>query len=203
MKWASLSLVSLVGFIFNGFGCAGVPLVTFAQGADLTEQTKAAVLPFTEAAEPRAYSVVVGSGTPPQSGEIVSSMVSEALLESGAYRVIERSKLKSILDEMDLSLTELVDKKGYKEVGRLLGTDVLIVGNVSRYYQTGGLWFFAEVSFSARCVDVQTGEVLWSASPAVSDFGTVQDHTKNMCRKVAGELKARRDKQLSPKGRNP
>jgi len=193
-----VSIAALGIWMLMASGCASQPKVTaFGPSADFTKSIRVAVLPFVAAADPTNNAVVVGSMTPSQNGEIISSMVAEAMMGTGAYRIIERSRLREILEELDLSLSDLVDKKGYEEVGRLLGADALVVGNVSRYYQTGGLWFFGEVSFSVRCIDVTTGEVLWSASPAVSDFRLVQDQARELCRQIGDDITNKRREQLN------
>jgi curli biogenesis system outer membrane secretion channel CsgG len=47
------------------------------------------------------------------------------------YQVIEREQLQKVLKEQRLSLSGALDEKSAAEVGRLLGLDVIIMGNVS------------------------------------------------------------------------
>ncbi len=123
------------------------------------------------------------------SGKIVASILAEALLESGAYMVIERSKLQEVLDEQGLSAAEFIEKRGTEEVGRILGADVIVVGGVGRFFQVDGAVWIGDVSFSARCIDVKTGELLWSVSPSVHTAGNVQDHARAVCREIAAQIK--------------
>ena len=47
------------------------------------------------------------------------------------YQVIERSQLEKVLKEQRLSLSGALDESSAAEVGRLLGLDIIIMGNVS------------------------------------------------------------------------
>ena len=179
-----LYLVVLLGALISE-GCVSTPIVTFGKSENFSKQRVVAVLPFSDAKGDPGANVFVGWATEPNNGEAVASFLAESLVGCSAYRVIERSKLKAVLQEHNLSTVEIIERKGFKEVGRLLGADLVVVGNVNRYCQVGGLWFFADVSFSARCVDIATGEILWSASPSVQAFGSVPEYTKKMCSDIA------------------
>lgn len=47
------------------------------------------------------------------------------------YQIIERSQLEKVLKEQRLSLSGALDENSAAEVGRLLGLDIIIMGNVS------------------------------------------------------------------------
>ncbi len=47
------------------------------------------------------------------------------------YQIIERDQLQKVLSEQRLSLSGAIDESSAAEVGRLLGLDVIIMGNVS------------------------------------------------------------------------
>jgi len=50
------------------------------------------------------------------------------------YQVIEREQLQKVLKEQRLSLSGALDENSAAEVGRLLGLDIIIMGNVSYSY---------------------------------------------------------------------
>lgn len=50
------------------------------------------------------------------------------------YQVIERDQIKKVLQEQRLSLSGALDESSAAEVGRLLGLDVIIMGNVNYSY---------------------------------------------------------------------
>ena len=99
---------------------------------------------------------------------ISGTMLSE-LQNSKHFRLIERQKLKSILEELSLSLTGLINPDKAKKIGKLLGVDALLFGSLSsvKYAKNKQTVFIAwtegqkvEISLDARLVNVKTGEIL-------------------------------------------
>ncbi len=79
------------------------------------------------------------------------------LFRLGAFEVVERGMMESILTEQDFQLTGCTSNECLVEVGQLLGARRVVGGRISRV----GAMF----TVSARVVDVQTGKLL-----GVSDF---------------------------------
>jgi len=96
-------------------------------------------------------------------GGMLSDTFTTELMRVPGFRVVERSQLKRILAEQDLSLTELLARKSAQDIGHLLGVDAVVMGTVGDVFTgatfvpgTGGCHF----SYSVRMVDTQTGIVL-------------------------------------------
>jgi TolB-like protein len=88
-------------------------------------------------------------------GKIFSELISGRLAESGRFVIIERQKLRDVLEEQSLSMTGLLDPASVKTVGRLLAADAIVCGSVSElgdYYQV-----------SVRAIDVERGNVMATA----------------------------------------
>jgi len=112
-------------------------------------------------------------------GGLSAQLVTE-LIDSGQVIVVERGILSQIIREQELGNAKLVTKETAAQIGRLLGVDYLIVGEVTEFEQkvvgAGGHagifeWLFPKVSgeFTAahvaidmRVVDTSTGEILHS-----------------------------------------
>ncbi len=112
-------------------------------------------------------------------GGLSAQLVTE-LIDSGQVIVVERGILSQIIQEQELANAKLVTKETAAQVGKLLGVDYLIVGEVTEFEQraVGGgghfglfKWFFPKVSgeFTAahvgidlRVIDTTTGEILHS-----------------------------------------
>src|SRR3990172_4833181 len=99
---------------------------------------------------------------------LTGSLIVE-LHETECFRVIERQRLKSIMEEMKLGMTGLTDPAKTKEVGRMIGADaILIVNLASVTYDTlksSSFIFEAarekiEMTLDARLVSVEKGEIL-------------------------------------------
>jgi hypothetical protein len=100
-------------------------------------------------------------------GKIFSELISGRLVESGRFVIIERQKLRDVIEEQNLSMTGLLDPASAKTIGRLLAADAIVCGSVSElgdYYNV-----------SVRAIDVERGNVM---ATAVSDIPkTAVDNT--------------------------
>ncbi len=76
------------------------------------------------------------------------------------FRIVERKDLQSVLDELELQLSDLAEEQGAAKVGDLLGAELLIIGKL--YSTAKGYELFLKL------VRVETGEVL-SVTKAIID----------------------------------
>jgi TolB-like protein len=74
------------------------------------------------------------------------------LTENPSLRVVERSRLREILDEQGLVTSGQVDPRTAVELGRLVGARYIVTGSFIDNY--------GQFSLSARIFDVETGEIL-------------------------------------------
>ena len=159
----------LIPFFF--VSCYTVSKVTLKDIPELpySEKPVIAVLNFQNKTGDRSMN--------PLMENITGSMISE-LQNTGYFRIIERERLKSIMKELKFNLGGMVDPEKAKEVGKMLGVDALLFGNLSsvKYSRNKQTIFIAwtegqkvEVTMDARLVNVETGEVL-AASKAVTSI---------------------------------
>lgn len=100
--------------------------------------------------------------SPPDAGSAVADQISSLLIGVQGYRLVERTQLRRLLSESDLRMADIVEKGEYRRVGKLVGADTVVVGQVTAYSVGGwGPFALATAAFGARAVDVDTGEVLW------------------------------------------
>jgi Mg-chelatase subunit ChlD len=78
------------------------------------------------------------------------------------FRIVERKDLQSVLEELELQLSDLAEEQGAAKVGELLGAQLLIIGKL--YSTAKGYELFLKL------VRVETGEVL-SVTKAIIDKG--------------------------------
>jgi len=114
-------------------------------------------------------------------GNVVSDMFTTELMRVPGFKLVERSRIKKILDEQDLSLSQLLAKKSAQEIGHLLGVDAVVMGNVADLAcgttcipGIGG----SNYSYSMRMVDAKTGIVLISTNVSGGAGGGDMDVTK-------------------------
>ncbi|MFB0515665.1 MAG: CsgG/HfaB family protein, partial [Candidatus Neomarinimicrobiota bacterium] len=102
-------------------------------------------------------------------GSSASDILSSELVKLGSFNVIEREQLTLAIQQLDLADLGLIDPSQAVEVGKYLGTHIIVTGSVSQYGSKieGSDFIFyqskiqtAEAVVDARLIDVQTTEII-------------------------------------------
>ncbi|MCG8407831.1 MAG: LysM peptidoglycan-binding domain-containing protein [Phycisphaerales bacterium] len=190
MSNPTIRFASISGIVLATLAGCGPGPVSFGDAFYSSPRHKrVAVLPFDHAD---------GEAGSANDGEIVAALLTDALVAVRTYRVTERAKLRKILAEHESSALSFVQEHGLEKAGDLLDADVLVMGNVNRFHQVGGVWPSAELSLSARCVDVKSGDIVWAVSPDMKAFGNLRQLTKSLCRDIASTIKAEYENASRP-----
>ncbi|MCX6899349.1 MAG: hypothetical protein NT105_11655 [Verrucomicrobia bacterium] len=118
-----------------------------------------------------------------QLGNGLADMLTDALIRSGRFIVIERQQLKDVLREQDFAQSGRTVAAGAAEVGKLLNAQAIVIGTVTHYDEHvmvgsgavgGGPQFqvstaTARLQINVRVVDTTTGEVILSQSSRATD----------------------------------
>jgi len=70
---------------------------------------------------------------PEQSGSHIASLLQSKLMETHYFEILERDRLARILDEQKLSMTGIMNEATASKIGKLLGVDALVFGEVTMY----------------------------------------------------------------------
>jgi curli biogenesis system outer membrane secretion channel CsgG len=104
----------------------------------------------------------------------LAGMLSNELAATGAFRVVERSKLEAVMEEQNLGASGRVRPGTGAQIGKLTGAQYLVMGTVTSYEEdvasTGGGISFKGISLGGkkenaylavdiRVVNTDTGEV--------------------------------------------
>lgn len=127
-------------------------------------------------------------------GEVISDLFMTEMMALPTFQYLERSQIRRILQEKNISMTDLIRDKTASEIGELLGADAVILGKVNQLFAGVGAWGNrnCRIAFSVRMVDTKTGTVLWSAT--VDRF--VDGHPETLkiaqeeCAKIVKELRS-------------
>lgn len=106
-------------------------------------------------------------------GRELSDMLSNELLGTGVFKVVERRKLDNVLSEQDLGASGRVSKSTAAKMGKVTGAQYLITGSVSHFEQSGskggGISFkgislggkkkTASLGIDIRVINATTGEI--------------------------------------------
>jgi TolB-like protein len=99
---------------------------------------------------------LVGQGVDSTSALIVTDALSDELMKSGKFRVMERTQMEKILAEQGFQQSGGCDGTECAiEVGKLLSVDHMVVGCLGKLGES--------YTLNARVVDITTGEVVGSA----------------------------------------
>ena len=93
------------------------------------------------------FEVILGSNK--DVAKYVQEDVTTALVNSGQFNVVERAKLKSVLEELQMAQAGLIDPASVKQVGKLLGADIILTGTLA---PTGDEW-----NVNLRVINTETG----------------------------------------------
>jgi len=123
-------------------------------------------------------------------GEGMSEMLTTGLVKSGEFRVIERSKMQSIMQEQSLGMSGAVTNATAAKVGKMLGVDVGVFGAVTQFgyseseaggrapiptpfgrrsVRLGVKTLTATVGIDIRLVNTSSGEIIAAESVVVEE----------------------------------
>jgi TolB-like protein len=88
-------------------------------------------------------------------GEVLAEGITDGLSGAPGIRVVERHRLKAVMDEIGLGMSGAVDEKTAIRVGKLLGANHLLLGSFMK--------FKGQVRVNARVVRTETGEITGTA----------------------------------------
>ena len=91
-------------------------------------------------------------GNVQEAGRVTLEGLTSALIESGHFTVVERTKLKTIIAELELSLSGLTKETPEKVMGKLIMADLILTGTLA---DMGDKW-----DINLRLVNVRTGQAM-------------------------------------------
>jgi TolB-like protein len=119
-------------------------------------------------------------------GTQAADMITQELIVYG-YRVLERSQIDPVLQELGYSGDRRFDPSSLPKIGKQLGVRRLFVGSITTI--GGPLYSYPHANISLRLVEVATGKILWTArygnpmwSSAISTQGDIQRGARDLVR---------------------
>ena len=146
--------------------------LAFASVQPPTGPGTVAVLYFQNQGNPELEPLKVG----------LAQMLTTDLVGAGKARIVERTQLQAVLDELELGHSGVVDKDTAAKVGKLLGVEYMVLGS---YFSLAGT-----LRVDARLVRVETGEVVYAlgGNGVVADFLDIQRNLATGFRETIGRL---------------
>jgi len=100
-------------------------------------------------------------------GSYAADRLQEYVKKNSEFNILERKKIKDILKELNISISEVNDNKNMKKIGERLPIDAIITGTVigiddphTQYYYTKN--FNTSFKVQIRIVDIENGRVIYN-----------------------------------------
>lgn len=136
--------------------------------------------------EQLGYSTILRPGN---AGEIVSDAIADIPILLG-YDVVDRRQLKILLDENNLTISDLLNPETTAKLGKTLGMQGVIVGGVIELCDwSAGLSWGRQISFNLRLIRLDTGEVLWTATASKAGQKDMNVYLHELSKEIAENLK--------------
>ena len=122
--------------------------------------------------EPPSIAVLNFTSTvPTRIADQFPELLSNVLINSGKFSVLERSKLHAVMAEQNLGVSGLVDPNTAVTLGNLIGAQFLVVGNVNDFssqemrfsgYGVHNVTTIYRTNISVKILETKTGRALYS-----------------------------------------
>lgn len=138
------------------------------------------------------------------SGRVVANLVAHECLSVEGWTLVEREHMREILVEIDFRSTDGIDPESAAKIGKILGADGIIFGEVAQY-RIGSIpfvFFFAldqdvyKAEFSFHLVNVETSEVCVSARAARKSVVSFEQAIGNAASEIVRRIVLAQQDQL-------
>lgn len=111
--------------------------------------------------------------------DAVADFLITDLVNTGSFIVIERSRIKDIIKEQQLSLTGLTETKEAAKIGQILNCKLIVVGTLSK--------LGTEYYLNIRVVDVESGKTTLAKREKSNKLEELSEVSKNVANQLAGK----------------
>jgi curli biogenesis system outer membrane secretion channel CsgG len=123
-------------------------------------------------------------------GRVLTNMLTSELAARGSFTVVERQKLRAVLEEQDLAESGRITPGQGAEIGKLLGAQYLVTGTVTAFEEDietrvkGGFFGGGRVeqvskggylAVDLRVIDTTTAQIAWARTVEGFTEGGVKD----------------------------
>ncbi|NOZ21047.1 MAG: hypothetical protein GXP25_08150 [Planctomycetes bacterium] len=145
-----------------------------------------------------------GVSTAKHPGRLTAYLVSIALSDWGRYDVVRRDEITIKLRAKNIPEQGLIYRLGRAEVGKLFNVDAVVIGMVDAYESAFFLMVqSAKVVFTARCMDVATGQEIWKIQVNMKEYYTSEERLITSAMRQAVEELQRKIKEAPAKTPEP
>jgi TolB-like protein len=89
-------------------------------------------------------------------GTMVSEMFTTEVVNSDAFKIVEREQLRKIIDELNVGQSGIIDTTEAQQIGKMLGASAIITGSVMKMGD--------QLRIDSRIIEVETGIIAGAES---------------------------------------
>jgi len=115
-------------------------------------------------------------------GASLAEMLTTALINSGSYRLIERTQLQKVLEEQALGQSGALDAETAVVVGKIMNIDAIVVGSISALANA--------MEADARILNVETGEAIAAAHSRAASADELRQMAEALAKNIATQVGA-------------
>ncbi len=123
---------------------------------------------------------LAAKGVPNIVSNAITDIIRSEFVNIANFTVVERSQMKAVLEEQGLQMTGCTDSACAVQFGKILSARRIVVGEVNKIGNT--------IVITARYVDVQSGESLFSATDKADSLDTVDISARNLAKGLATKI---------------
>jgi TolB-like protein len=167
-KQILIGVLALCAILLNSF--------VFVQQVQAGDPKTIAILYFEN------NSVVDKDKLDPLKKGLADMMITEMTKIKG-IKVVERQRIQSIIEELNLNETDMVDKSSTQKMGKLLGAKVMLFGGFSNLFND-------KLRIDVRIVRTETGETL-KAEEETGELDEFLTMLQSLVKKIAADLEVK------------
>jgi TolB-like protein len=155
---------------------------------------------YAQTEKPKFIAVLdleIAKAIPAEARVSLSDLLREKLVNTGRFRVVDRNNMDKIMKEQGFQLQDCTSKECAVQIGRLLGVEKMVSGNVTKLGQT--------YIISAQMTNVETGEIEQMSSDRCGgcEVDQLLDTIENVANKLAGVKVEAAERAPAPKPKVP
>ena len=118
-------------------------------------------------------------------GAIIAEWMINALHMSNEYDLRERVLMKKILEEQELGMTGLIDKKTATKIGEIYGVRGIITGSVIKWGDV--------IYINARLIDTENGAILKANEVKATDINDIRNRIDELALIIVGRQTGKKE----------
>lgn len=193
IKKNTIAFLAVSAFLF---ACVGPSVREFTRtDVELSQYSQLAVMEFT------------APGNDSSVGCAVADLFSAELLRQG-FDVIERDKVRAVLEEQAFCLTGALSEREAAKIGQILGVKAIVTGSVGQWKESvmetkrccligSTLKKHSAAGLTVKLLDVSDARTLWTASGNQSGSKDVMYYGREITQKIIDRIYCKKGEESS------